>query len=313
MSDKKTHWPFGSFFLKLSDEKNGTHEYENYLKECEEEKQLPEEELEFHCSKDPKKMTMQESLEEVDRFLCWNKMTPEERRAELEAQKAATRATEQAAGDMSCAMEPESAPDTPQGAVLDEAVDAPPDVDSVPGDVSGDAPESAADTVSDNVPDATEGYVPDTAEGDVPERAGNTAPDSVQDDDLDTIRETAPDAAKGNAPDCNRSPDSTGEGGCGRDCTRGNSTGGNCSGDAYATRGRAHQTGSRAGSRGRGNIQFTDARDHCAAGDVLCRSGDRGSARGGGGASRSNRAIGTDRREHPGGEGAVGVCFRIDR
>lgn len=201
MSDKKTHWPFGSFFLKLSDEKNGTHGYENYLKECEEEKQLPEEELEFHCSKDPKKMTMQESLEEVDRFLCWNKMTPEERRAELEAQKAATRATEQAAGDMSCAMEPESAPDTPQGAVLDEAVDAPPDVDSVPGDVSGDAPESAADTVSDNVPDATEGYVPDTAEGDVPERAGNTAPDSVQDDDLDTIRETAPDAAKGNAPD----------------------------------------------------------------------------------------------------------------
>lgn len=201
MSDKKTHWPFGSFFLKLSDEKNGTHEYENYLKECEEEKQLPEEELEFHCSKDPKKMTMQESLEEVDRFLCWNKITPEERRAELEAQKAATRATEQAAGDMSCAMEPESAPDTPQGAVLDEAVDAPPDVDSVPGDVSGDAPESAADTVSDNVPDATEGYVPDTAEGDVPERAGNTAPDSVQDDDLDTIRETAPDAAKGNAPD----------------------------------------------------------------------------------------------------------------
>lgn len=201
MSDKKTHWPFGSFFLKLSDEKNGTHEYENYLKECEEEKQLPEEELEFHCSKDPKKMTMQESLEEVDRFLCWNKMTPEERRAELEAQKAATRATEQAAGDMSCAMEPESAPDTPQGAVLDEAVDAPPDVDSVPGDVSGDAPESAADTVSDNVPDTTEGYVPDTAEGDVPERAGNTAPDSVQDDDLDTIRETAPDAAKGNAPD----------------------------------------------------------------------------------------------------------------
>ena len=159
MSDKKTHWPFGSFFLKLSDEKNGTHEYENYLKECEEEKQLPEEELEFHCSKDPKKMTMQESLEEVDRFLCWNKMTPEERRAELEAQKAATRATEQAAGDMSCAMEPESAPDTPQGAVLDEAVDAPPDVDSVPGDVSGDAPESAADTVLDNVPDATEGYV----------------------------------------------------------------------------------------------------------------------------------------------------------
>ena len=157
----KTHWPFGGFFLKLSDEKNGTHEYEDYLKECEEEKQLPEEELEFHCSKDPKKMTMQESQEEIGKFLRWNKMTPEERRAELEAQKAATCDTEQAAGDMPCVIEPESAPDTPQGAVLDEAVDAPTGVDSVPGDVSGDAPESAADTVLDNVPDATEGYVPD--------------------------------------------------------------------------------------------------------------------------------------------------------
>ena len=157
----KTHWPFGGFFLKLSDEKNGTYEYEDYLKECEEEKQLPEEELEFHCSKDPKKMTMQESQEEIGKFLRWNKMTPEERRAELEAQKAATCDTEQAAGDMPCVIEPESAPDTPQGAVWDEAVDAPPGVDSVPGDVSGDAPESAADTVLDNVPDATEGYVPD--------------------------------------------------------------------------------------------------------------------------------------------------------
>ena len=189
----KTHWPFGGFFLKLSDEKNGTHEYEDYLKECEEEKQLPEEELEFHCSKDPKKMTMQESQEEIGKFLHWNRMTPEERRAELEEQKAATSATDQAAGDMPCAMEPESAPDTPQGAVLDEAVDAPPDVDSVPGDVSGDAPESAADTVPDNVPDAAEGYVP--------ERVRDTTPDSVQDDSLDTTRETAPDAAKGNAPD----------------------------------------------------------------------------------------------------------------
>ena len=187
MSDKKTRWPFGDFFLKLSDEKNGTHGYEDYLKEREGEEQLPEEELEFHYSKDPKKMTMQESLEEMDRFLCWNEMTPEERRAELEVQKAATRATEQAAGDMPCSMEPESAPDTPQDAVLDEALDTP------PGDVSGDAPESAADTVPDNVPDA--------AEGDVPERAGDTAPDSVQDDDLDTIRDAVPEAAEGNAPD----------------------------------------------------------------------------------------------------------------
>ena len=187
MSDKKTRWPFGDFFLKLSDEKNGTHGYEDYLKEREGEEQLPEEELELHYSKDPKKMTMQESLEEMDRFLCWNEMTPEKRRAELEVQKAATRATEQAAGDMPCSMEPESAPDTPQDAVLDEALDTP------PGDVSGDAPESAADTVPDNVPDA--------AEGDVPERAGDTAPDSVQDDDLDTIRDAVPEAAEGNAPD----------------------------------------------------------------------------------------------------------------
>ena len=88
-------------------------------------------------------------------------MLTDTQRAELEAQKAATCDTEQAAGDMPCVIEPESAPDTPQGAVLDEAVDAPPGVDSVPGDVSGDAPESAADTVLDNVPDATEGYVPD--------------------------------------------------------------------------------------------------------------------------------------------------------
>lgn len=195
MSDKKTHWPFGGFFLKLLDEQNGTHEYEDYLKEREGEEQLPEEELEFHCSKDLKKMTMQESLEEVDKFLRWNKMTPEERWAELEAQKAATCATEQAAGDMPCTMEPESAPDTLQDAVLDETLNTP------PSDVSGDAPESAADTVPDNVPDATEGYVPDAAEGDVPERAGDTAPGSVQDDDLDTIRDAMPEVAEGNAPD----------------------------------------------------------------------------------------------------------------
>lgn len=274
MSDKKTHWPFGGFFLKLSDEKNRTHEYEDYLKECEEEKQLPEDELEFHCSKDPKKMTMQESLEEMDRFLHWNRMTPEERRAELEAQKAATCATEQAAGDMPCAMEPESAPDTPQGAVLDEAVDAPPSVDSVPGDVSGDAPESAADTVLDNVPDATEGY-------DVPDAIGAL---------------TAPEKEAVNA---------TAQGVIAPEATAAET--------AYATRGRAHQTGSRAGSRGRGNIQSTDAKACRAAGRVLCRSGGRESARGRSGACRSDRAIGTDRRGRPGGEGAVGVCFRIDR
>ena len=36
MSDKKTHWPFGGFFLKLSDEQNGIHEYEEYLRNCKE-------------------------------------------------------------------------------------------------------------------------------------------------------------------------------------------------------------------------------------------------------------------------------------
>ena len=36
MSDEKTRWPFGGFFLKLSDEKNGTHEYEEYLRNCKE-------------------------------------------------------------------------------------------------------------------------------------------------------------------------------------------------------------------------------------------------------------------------------------
>lgn len=142
MSDEKTRWPFGVFFLKLSDEQNGTHEYEDYLKEREGEKRLPDEKLEFHYSKDPKAMTMQESLDEMGRFLRWNKMAPEERRAELEAQKAATRATEQAAGDIHCAMEPESAPDIPQGTVLDEALDNLPGVDRVLDGVSGNAPDA---------------------------------------------------------------------------------------------------------------------------------------------------------------------------
>ena len=105
-------------------------------------------------------MTMQESLEEMGRLLRWNRMSPEERRAELEAQKAATRATEQAAGDIPCAMEPESAPDIPQGTVLDEVLDNPPGVDSVLDGVSGDTPERVMDTAPDSVPDDG----PDTTE-----------------------------------------------------------------------------------------------------------------------------------------------------
>ena len=199
MSDEKTHWPFGGFFLKLSDEKNGIHEYEDYLKECEGEKQMPKEELEFHYSKDPKKMTMQESLDEMGRFLRWNKMTPEERRAELEAQKAATRATEQAAGDIPCAMEPESTPDIPQGTVLDEVLDNPPGVDRVLDGVSGDAPEKAMDTAPDSVPDdgsdITEEAVPEAAEGNVPDEIGTlTALETLMQQEVETTRQAAEEA-----------------------------------------------------------------------------------------------------------------------
>lgn len=127
-------------------------------------------EPEFHPSKDPKTMTVQESLEEVDRFLCWNRMTPEEKRAEQEAQRAASHATEQAARDIPCTMRPERVPDTPQDTVWEDLTDAPQDVvradvldtsmggmlEAVP---SNGAPERAADTMPDDVPDATEGNV----------------------------------------------------------------------------------------------------------------------------------------------------------
>ena len=196
MSDEKTRWPFGGFFLKLSGEQNGTHEYEDYLKECEGKKQMPEEKLEFHYSKDPKAMTMQESLEEMGRLLRWNRMSPEERRAELEAQKAATRATEQAAGDTPCAMEPESAPDIPRGAVLDEVLDNPPGVDRVLDGVSGDASEKAMDTEPDSVPDdgpdITEEAVPEAAEGTVPDEIGTlTALETLMQQETETTRQAA--------------------------------------------------------------------------------------------------------------------------
>lgn len=184
------------FFLKLSDEKNGTHEYEDYLKECEGEKQVSEENLEFHYSKDPKAMTMQESLDEMGRLLRWNRMSPEERRTEMEEQKAATRATEQAAGDIPCAMEPESAPDIPQGAVLDEVLDNPPGVDSVLDGVSGDAPEKAMDTAPDSVPgdgpDTTEEAVPEAAEGNVPDAIGTlTGLETLMQQEAETTRQAA--------------------------------------------------------------------------------------------------------------------------
>lgn len=154
-------------------------------------------EPEFHPSKDPKTMTVQESLEEVDRFLCWNRMTPEEKRAEQEAQRAASHATEQAAGDIPCTMRPERVPDTPQDTVWECLSDAPQDVvradvldtsmggmlEAVP---SNGAPERAADTMPDDVPDATEGNVPG--------READTVPDGPPDDLPDTVEGNMPDA-----------------------------------------------------------------------------------------------------------------------
>lgn len=153
-------------------------------------------EPEFHPSKDPKTMTMQESLEEVDRFLCWNRMTPEEKRAEQEAQRAASHATEQAAGDIPCTMRPERVPDTPQDTVWEDLTDAPQDVvradvldtsmggmlEAVP---SNGAPERAADTMPDDVPDATEVNVPG--------READTVPDGPPDDLPDTVEGNMPD------------------------------------------------------------------------------------------------------------------------
>lgn len=159
-----------------------------------------EDEPEFHPSKDPKTMTVQESLEEVDRFLCWNRMTPEEKQAEQEAQRAASHATEQAAGDIPCTMRPERVPDTPQDTVWEDLPDAPQDVvradvldtsmggmlEAVPSNVSGGEPERAADTMPDDVPDATEENVPG--------READTVPDGPPDDLPDTVEGNMPDA-----------------------------------------------------------------------------------------------------------------------
>lgn len=124
-------------------------------------------EPEFHPSKDPKTMTVQESLEEVDRFLCWNRMTPEEKRAEQEAQRAASHATEQAAGNIPCTMRPERVPDTPQDTVWECLSDAPQNV--VQADVldtsMGGMVEAAPDGPPDDLPDTVEGNMPDAVGG----------------------------------------------------------------------------------------------------------------------------------------------------
>lgn len=123
-------------------------------------------------------------------------MTPEEKRAEQEAQRAASHATEQAAGDIPCTMRPERVPDTPQDTVWEDLTDAPQDVvradvldtsmdgmlEAVP---SNGAPERAADTMPDDVPDATEGNVPG--------READTVPDGPPDDLPDTVEGNMPD------------------------------------------------------------------------------------------------------------------------
>ena len=123
-------------------------------------------EPEFHPSKDPKTMTMQEFLEEVDRFLCWNRMTPEKKQAEQEAQRAASHATEQAAGDIPCTMRPERVPDTPQDTVWEDLTDAPQDV------VRANVLDTSMGGMLEAVPDGPPGDLPDTAEGNVPEAVG---------------------------------------------------------------------------------------------------------------------------------------------
>ena len=108
-------------------------------------------EPEFLPSKDPKTMTMQEFLEEMGRFLRWNRMTPEEKRGEQEAQRAASHATEQAAGGDLYTMEPERKPETPQDTVWEDLTDAPQDI--VRADVPNGPPDDLPDTVEGNMPD----------------------------------------------------------------------------------------------------------------------------------------------------------------
>lgn len=58
----RTRWPFGGFFLKFIDEKYGTHEYEDYLKECREHPFTAEEEQEW-------KENLRKAHEELARIL----------------------------------------------------------------------------------------------------------------------------------------------------------------------------------------------------------------------------------------------------
>lgn len=47
MSGEEKHWPFDGFYLKLLDEQNGTHEYEEYIRNCKENPLTEEEQREW--------------------------------------------------------------------------------------------------------------------------------------------------------------------------------------------------------------------------------------------------------------------------
>ena len=74
-------------------------------------------------------MTMQEFLEEVDRFLCWNRMTPEEKRGRSRRHRGRPATPRSKPPGISpCTMRPERVPDTPQDTVWEDLTDAPQDV-----------------------------------------------------------------------------------------------------------------------------------------------------------------------------------------
>lgn len=128
MSDKKTHWPFGGFFLKLSDEKNGTHEYEEYLRNCKENPLTEEEQREWTES-------ARAAIAELEQLNAEPELTRQAAEPEVEA-------------------EGTSSPQTPEPAELQEGcctvqeTEEAPEVEVVPaeaivplGQIGGDAPE----------------------------------------------------------------------------------------------------------------------------------------------------------------------------
>ena len=123
----KTHWPFGGFFLKLSDEKNGTHEYEEYLRNCKENPLTEEEQREWTES-------ARAAIAELEQLNAEPELTRQAAEPEVEA-------------------EGTSSPQTPEPAELQEGcctvqeTEEAPEVEVVPaeaivplGQIGGDAP-----------------------------------------------------------------------------------------------------------------------------------------------------------------------------